>query len=708
MSRFTIRVSGAVILCGTLAATIPARGDDRSADAILKEIDAIKVPEIDDSREKDSAYFERFNKEKSEATNRRAPLIGALYRADPDHPKLATLLPERWEALAEKIGSPDDKKLGKDLIAELNASIAKANSAELKMDAAYWKAQVASTIAKDSTAKIKAIDEFIALAPKDERGAELLFELGSLFLEFEPAEQKALYARIVKEYPDSSEAATARGKVRQFDAVGKPFDLEFTDAISGSQITMKGLKGKVVVIGFWTTDCPTKMPTKKLYAESKDKGVEFIGVSLDEKVGGLEKLKAFVAKEGISWPQYFQGDGWESKFSVSWGIDIIPAVFVVDQQGKLFSVEYSAEDELETMITELLSGRLATTTPARGDDRSAAAILKETDAITMPAYDHSRREDSAYMERYYKEKSQATKRKADLIGALHRADPDNPELATLLPMRWEALASLVQGRHGKTVAKDLTGELNEVIARAKSDELKKDAAYWKAEVASSSAKDSAATTKAIDEFIALAPKDERGEQLLFHLSYSLEDEPDEQKALYARIIKEYPAGPWAELARGSLRRLDAVGKPFELAFTDALSGSKISMKGLKGKVVVIDFWATWCGPCVAEMPTLRKLYAEYKDKGVEFIGVNLDEKVGGLEQLKALVTKEGIAWPQYFQGDGSDSKFSTSWGINAIPTVFLVDQQGKLVSVEARGKLETMIPELLNRPVPKTGGDGGR
>ena len=105
MSRFTISLFGAVILCGSLAATMPARGDDRSADAILKEIDAIKVPELDESRVKDTAYIERFQKEQSEATNRRAPLIGALYRADPENPKLATLLPERWEALAGKIES---------------------------------------------------------------------------------------------------------------------------------------------------------------------------------------------------------------------------------------------------------------------------------------------------------------------------------------------------------------------------------------------------------------------------------------------------------------------------------------------------------------------------------------------------------------------------------------------------------------------------
>ena len=60
------------------------------------------------------------------------------------------------------------------------------------------------------------------------------------------------------------------------------------------------------------------------------------------------------------------------------------------------------------------------------------------------------------------------------------------------------------------------------------------------------------------------------------------------------------------------------------------------MKGLKGKVVVIDFWATWCGPCVAEMPTMKKLYAEYKDKGVEFIGVSLEPEGGRARQAQGV------------------------------------------------------------------------
>ena len=350
----------------------------------------------------------------------------------------------------------------------------------------------------------------------------------------------------------------------------------------------------------------------------------------------------------------------------------------------------------------------------RGDDRSVAAILKKIDAMTLPRPDLSRWDDKAYVEQFMKQRSEIRVRRAELIGVVYRLDPDHPRLATLLPVRWRSLSGWMAGPDDNKGAKDLTGEMNEVIARSRSDKLKTDAAYLKAEIAVDpldrlfAAKDKAAKAKSVDEFIAFAPKDERGAELLDLLSLSFKDEPAEQMALYARIIKEYPDSSPAEMARGKLRQLDPVGKPFVLEFTEAKSGAVISMKGLKGKVVVIDFWATWCGPCVAEMPALKKLYAEYKDRGVEFIGVSLDYKDGGLDQLKAFVTKEEIAWPQYFQGDGFASNFSTSWGINSIPVVFLVDQEGKLFSVEARGKLETMIPELLNRSVPKAEGDGRR
>jgi peroxiredoxin len=101
---------------------------------------------------------------------------------------------------------------------------------------------------------------------------------------------------------------------------------------------------------------------------------------------------------------------------------------------------------------------------------------------------------------------------------------------------------------------------------------------------------------------------------------------------------------------------------------------------------------------------MKELYAKYRNEGVEFIGVSLDEprERGGLDSLKKFVKDNEIAWPEYYQGNGWESEFSKSWGISGIPTVFVIDPEGRLYSVEARGKLETIIPELLKKKTAAT------
>jgi len=118
---------------------------------------------------------------------------------------------------------------------------------------------------------------------------------------------------------------------------------------------------------------------------------------------------------------------------------------------------------------------------------------------------------------------------------------------------------------------------------------------------------------------------------------------------------------------------------------------------MHGKVVVIDFWATWCGPCVGSIPHLQELYSKYKAAGLEIIGVSIDgpQYQTSLDTLKDFIAKHHVSWPQYYQGEDWDSSFSSSWGIEGIPTVFVVDQTGRLYSTDARGKLDEILAKLL-------------
>ncbi len=317
--------------------------------------------------------------------------------------------------------------------------------------------------------------------------------------------------------------------------------------------------------------------------------------------------------------------------------------------------------------------------PAFAVDRSADEIVKEITTIPQP--------------KTFAEFQAGNTKRAELVGELQKSHPDDARLAKFLPARWMALSQSNKGD-------EALAEIEKTIAVTKDDTLKKSASYIKVQVLLMKGPASVdAALKAIDEFAKMAPGDPRTAPLLYSASTRMAGDEAKKTALEDRILKDFGDSQVAGMVKGARKQREAVGKPFDLEFTEAIKGSNISIKGLKGKVVVIDFWATWCGPCVAEMPKMKTLYSEYKDKGVEFIGVSLDQpkEAGGLDKLKAFVADKEIPWPQYYQGKGWESDFSRSWGINSIPCVFIVDADGKLATVEARGKLDKLIPELLKR-----------
>ena len=105
---------------------------------------------------------------------------------------------------------------------------------------------------------------------------------------------------------------------------------------------------------------------------------------------------------------------------------------------------------------------------------------------------------------------------------------------------------------------------------------------------------------------------------------------------------------------------------------------------MKGKVVLIDFWATWCGPCIAELPNVLKAYEEYNDKGFEIIGISLDNAKDE-DKLRTFVKDKKMTWPHAFDGQGWRNSLAKKFGISSIPATFLIGKDGKVVSTNLRG-----------------------
>ncbi len=126
-------------------------------------------------------------------------------------------------------------------------------------------------------------------------------------------------------------------------------------------------------------------------------------------------------------------------------------------------------------------------------------------------------------------------------------------------------------------------------------------------------------------------------------------------------------------------------------------GTKFTTADWKGKVVLIDFWATWCGPCLGELPHVKKMYAAYHSKGLEILGVSNDYT--GAALAKFLSDKPDMPWPQLFDAAAAAKQqwnpITTGFGINGIPTMFLIDKKGILRSVTARENMDDLIPKLL-------------
>ena len=198
---------------------------------------------------------------------------------------------------------------------------------------------------------------------------------------------------------------------------------------------------------------------------------------------------------------------------------------------------------------------------------------------------------------------------------------------------------------------------------------------------------------AIQAFLTRWPRSDTTGLIAFYVSLKKASGVTDEVA----VLQAFADGPnqsARDYVAARLRFFELSKKPLEMAFT-AIDGREVDLLKLRGKVVLIDFWATWCGPCIQEVPNVKEVFAKYRDKGFEVVSISLDSEKDR-QKFIDLVAKENVSWPQFFDGKGWKNRYAVEYTITGIPAMFLIDQSGLLVTTNARGpKLESEVKRLL-------------
>ncbi len=178
---------------------------------------------------------------------------------------------------------------------------------------------------------------------------------------------------------------------------------------------------------------------------------------------------------------------------------------------------------------------------------------------------------------------------------------------------------------------------------------------------------------------------EKGDALLKQLKSDFAGTP-----LVARLEKQEADGAAAKKVQDSLVH----GAVFPDFAEKDLTGAPISVAGYKGKVVLVDFWATWCGPCRGELPNVIATYKKHHANGFEIIGVSLDSERDKLDAF--LKNEDGMTWPQFYDGQGWQNKLAVKYGVESIPFAVLIGPDGKIIGKDLRGDdLENAVASAL-------------
>ncbi|HEY0863012.1 MAG TPA: FKBP-type peptidyl-prolyl cis-trans isomerase [Lacunisphaera sp.] len=251
-------------------------------------------------------------------------------------------------------------------------------------------------------------------------------------------------------------------------------------------------------------------------------------------------------------------------------------------------------------------------------------------------------------------------------------------------------------------APDTPGALGQMQARmAVNDEL--NTAF---ETADKRGYDVPALKAKITAFLERYPDDAGAAGLIGNFFYYAESADLKLAMAEWAAFAGHPNAKVRELAAQKLQLAELIKSPLDLKFT-AADGRAVDVAALRGKVVLIDFWATWCGPCIEEIPNVVAVYEQYHPQGFEIVGISFDQAPDAAkpakrqktaEQVLAFAREHKMPWPQYYDGTYWANPYGKQYGIRGIPAMFLLDKNGMVISTNARGaKLAAEVERLLKQ-----------
>jgi thiol-disulfide isomerase/thioredoxin len=266
---------------------------------------------------------------------RRTELIGRLVEVEPQASELFGLLPLRW--------SQHWRDDGIDIDTEAKPVIeAQPDQGDYVNEAAYWSVARRFTVESfDADGATEAVEQFIEAHRGDPRGARLLMMLALRHPDADTS--KAARQRLARDFPHTSEGQDVHSAIRMTEGVGEAFDIAFTDAITGVEITSDDLLGRPVVVYFWATWCGPCRPVMQKLVELREpygkRGAEFIGINMD---GDARRAVDYCREHGMNWPQYVEpGAAFDHPIAERWGVSGIPHLLLIDHHGRVVDTNVS-------------------------------------------------------------------------------------------------------------------------------------------------------------------------------------------------------------------------------------------------------------------------------------------------------------------------------------------------------------------------------